>query len=131
MQTIGFVSLIGFAIFLSSFLGKDGAVIVIFLIGISFSIGWVFLILKSGKQKREAINKKYSDPVAKRVLAGDCWIGQNRSQLRDSLGLPEKIEIQENSRSRKEVWKFFYKNSRRIRLKIILTDGVVTQIDRK
>ncbi|WP_261503670.1 hypothetical protein [Burkholderia multivorans] len=105
-----------------------GGVIVIALL---LASGFIFLFVKSTKDRENKIRSKYSEEVAEKILAGKFWIGQSKNELRDSIGLPEKIETQQNSKNSKEIWKFFHKESNRIRLKITMTDGVVTQIDRK
>jgi hypothetical protein len=127
MPRILFWLLVGSLILLSSIFGKDGAIIIFFIAAIALAI-WGF---KIEDRRKKSIQEKYSEVVAQRILAKEYWIGQTREQLRDSLGVPERVETQENSTTSKEICKFFHQDYKRIRLKITIKNGVVTQIDEK
>lgn len=107
------------------------SVLIVFL-----AVCWIFSIWQSQgekeKKRKQQIIQKYGDTLeAESILNKTPWIGQSREQLIDSFGGAHEIETKVSARVSKEIWKFFYPNSRKLRLRITLTNGEVSHIDIK
>ncbi len=109
----------------STFFGIIVAAAVMALLGI-----WV-LINRAQESKREderlrMVSDKYSGETASLIAQKMFWRGQTAEQLRDSLGLPEAIDVKLLKTKRREIWKYGHYEANRYSTHITLDNGTVT-----
>lgn len=85
---------------------------------------------RAESERRIELGNKYDDDelLIQRILDNECWSGQTESQLVDSMGTPDKRDIDTGPKRTREVWKYLPRGARSYDLSITLIDGVVTRI---
>lgn len=109
----------------------DGGVKAVFsLVGVVVLGIWV-LIYKAREAKREEerltmVSSKYTGATASLIAQKMFWHGQTAEQLKDSLGLPDAVDVKLLKTRRREVWKYGHYEANRYRTRVTLDNGIVT-----
>tara|TARA_R110002072_G_scaffold929_1_gene7440 strand:+ start:3024 stop:3344 length:321 start_codon:yes stop_codon:yes gene_type:complete len=94
--------------------------------------GLIIIGIVLNKQKRERLMNKYDNEIlVEKLMNGEFWQGQTKSELIDSLGKPENINEQVLKTKTKETYKYNKEGSNRYKLKIHLEDDIVVGWDKK
>jgi predicted membrane protein len=94
------------------------------LIIIIFVWGWISN--HNLKKRKESLILKYKDEkLVQRILKKQIWQGQTEGQLLDSIGKPDDVAQNVLKTKVKYTWKYRESGSRRLKVSIIIEDGLV------
>jgi len=69
---------------------------------------------------------KYTGETASLIAQKMFWRGQTAEQLKNSLGLPDAVDVKLLKTRRREVWKYGHYEANRYRTRVTLDNGIVT-----
>lgn len=98
---------------------------VLFLVSVGYLL--IFPRIFLNMLKYSEYSKIYQDKTVARNMANKkLWQGQSAEQLFLSLGKPHAIEDKQLKTKEKEIWKYQHEGHNRYRLRVTVTDGVVS-----
>jgi hypothetical protein len=108
------------------------------LVGLPIGILVFFLFMsaraaaKRAQARKEMIYRKYGrNQIAEHIIAQKLWVGENETQLIDSLGRPEDTDEKVLKTKSKVIWKYHHRGANRYGLRVTVENGVVVGWDEK
>lgn len=101
--------------------GSGGLVALLILIGAA----WIAFMLAQRTRRRRALNAKYGEQNAARILARQVWQGMSEDQLIASWGSPADISTEIKRTKSNETWKYNRTGKNRFRNRVYLENGIV------
>lgn len=75
--------------------------------------------------RREALSKRFDEHTAMMIMIGDPWEGATREMICEACGYPDEVEERVMKSKTRHVLKYRAESGRKIRLRVVLEDGIV------